>query len=341
MGYETAMVCKPGSAMDRFCTERKLPFYTFRMKGELDFTAGLKIASLCRKRGFNVLHLHSAHAVATGLWAKLFKKSLRLIAVRRVQGPIRKNYFSRYKYTTPNLDRIVCISNAIREALLEDGLPAERLVTIHSGIDLNRFSGDVDTLTFKHRLSIPEHHALVGTVAAITPEKDYPTLIEAARRVVKRMDDVSFCAVGTGSEENAMRELAESIGLGSRFVFTGFRSDVGHFLKCFDIFVLASTREGLGTSILDAQTQGLPVVACRTGGIPEIVHDGINGCLVSPGDPVAMADAILELVSNTDLRNRMGRAAVKSVQEFSIDKTVEKNLALYRSILSGNSDGES
>jgi glycosyltransferase involved in cell wall biosynthesis len=333
MGYQTAMVSKPGSSMASYCMEKGLPFYPVSMHGELDVTAGYRIARLCRRHGFNILHLHSAHALTTGLWAKLFLRGLRLVAVRRVDFPIKKNGFSRYKYTTSALDKMICISHGIRDVLLKDGLDEQRLVTIHSGVDLKRFESEVLPDSFRQNLGVPSGHTVVGTVAAIAGHKDYPNLLHAAKKVIDAHANVTFCAVGDGPDKDAVHALARELGIGDRFIFTGFRKDVGLFLKMFDIFVLASYLEGLGTSILDAQALGLPVVACRTGGIPEVVFDGENGILVPPRDSEALAAAISELLGHPEKRTAMGEKALETVKDFSIEKTVEKNINLYMQLI--------
>jgi glycosyltransferase involved in cell wall biosynthesis len=263
----------------------------------------------------------------------MFCDTVRLIAVRRVAGPIRHNFFSRFKYTTSMLDRIVCVSNAIKEALIRDGIPADRLVTIHSGTDLRKLSPRTDGTPLRKKLGLPENHIIIGTIAAFTPEKDYPSLIMAASKVIETCPDVTFCAVGDGLQQEHMMLLAEKFGLGGRFIFTGFRNDVEQFLSCFDIFALTSIQEGLGTSILDAQAHGLPVVACRTGGIPEIVNDGVNGFLVPVHGPTELADALIKLVRTPSMRKEFGERSIESVKLFSIDRTVKQNIALYKQII--------
>lgn len=333
MGYHTAMVSKPGSVMESYCREKGLPFYPVAMRGELDASAGAKIAALCRKQSFDILHLHSAHALATGLWAKLFFGKLHLIAVRRVNSPIRKNRFSRFKYTTAALDKIICISDGIKRVLLNDSLNPEKLVTIHSGIDLEKFDGIKAPQDFRESIGIPQDHLVVGTVAALSAEKDYPNLLHAAEKILANHNNVTFCAVGDGPEKESMCDLARDLNLGSRFIFAGFRKDVGCLLKIFDIFVLPSYKEGLGTSILDAQALGLPVVACRTGGVPEIVFDGENGYLVPPRDSDALAKAIADLVDHPEKRRAFGERGLETVQNFSIDKTVLMNIELYNQVV--------
>lgn len=331
--YQTSLVCQPDSAIARFCRDKGLPFLPVRMLGEMDVIAGFRIARFCRKHGFTILHLHSSHALAIGLWAKLFYSRLKLIAVRRVDFHIQKNWLSQIKYNTRWLDRIVCISDAIRQVLIEDGIPAEKLLTIHSGIDIHKFDQQQPSADLKRQLGIPPDHIVVGTVAAMVGHKDYPNLLHAAKIVAANQKNVTFCAVGDGPLKNPILELAKQLELGNRFIFAGFQKDTGSFLKMFDIFVLASRLEGLGTSILDAQSMGLPIVACQTGGIPEIVRHEQNGLLVPRKDAAALAEAILKLTRNEVLRIQFGNRSLQTVRVFEIKNTVAKNIELYQQLM--------
>jgi glycosyltransferase involved in cell wall biosynthesis len=279
--------------------------------------------------------LHSSHALAIGLWAKLFYSGLKLIAVRRVDFHIKKNWLSQIKYRTRKLDRIVCISEAIRQVLLADGIPAEKLVTIHSGIDIHKFDHQHSSTNLKEQFGIPANHIVVGTIAAMVGHKDYPNLLNAAKIVIENQEDVTFIAVGDGSLKNSILELAEKLALGNRFIFAGFQKDIGSFLKIFDIFVLASRLEGLGTSILDAQSVGLPIVACQTGGISEIVWHEQNGLLAPRKDAAALAQAILQLTGSENLRKQFGSRSLQTVRAFDIKTTIAKNIELYEHLMKG------
>ncbi len=333
LGYPTALACKPNTAIASHCRHIGIPCFAMTMHGEMDAVTGYRIASLCKKHGYTIAHLHSAHALAYGLWAKLFHRKLHIVAVRRVDFHLKKNPLSRFKYRTRQLKKIVCISDGIHRVMVEDGIPESKLITIHSGIDLKRFDDVPLPPDFKERLGIPANHIVVGTVAAMAGHKDYPNLLHAAKEILKRTDNVSFCAVGNGPDEKEIHSLADRLELGGRFVFAGFRKDVGAFLKSFDVFVLPSYLEGLGTSLLDAQSVGLPVVACDTGGIPEMVRHNDNGLLVPPRDPVALSKAILTLVNSEKMRRDFGNRAKETVAAFSIDLTVQKNIELYRELL--------
>lgn len=332
-GFRTGLVAPPNSALGHFSRDNSLTFFPLRMLGELDALAGYHVARLCRQHGFRILHLHSSHALAIGLWAKLFYSNLKLIAVRRVDFHIRRHWFSRFKYNSRRLDRIVCISQAIRQILIEDGIPTEKLITIYSGIDIHKFDHLTVPVDFKAKLGIPADHIVIGTIAAMAGHKDYPTLLRAARIVCDTLEHVTFCAVGDGSQREMIRRLQNEWGLTGRFILPGYRSDIGHFLKSFDIFVLASKQEGLGTSLLDAQAVGLPAVACHSGGIPEIIEHGQNGWLVPAQDEQALAAALIKLATAPELRAILGQRAQESVKKFDIKYTIEQNLQLYEDLI--------
>jgi glycosyltransferase involved in cell wall biosynthesis len=330
--WPAALVCPTGSVLEERSRVRGVDVHTVPMHGELDIAAGRRIAGIARERGLAILHAHSGHALALGLWARLFNRRLRLVATRRVSFPIRGRLFGRLKYTNALLDRIVCISAPVRDALLSCGVPPALLTVIRSGVDTRRFAGVRPPPHFRRSLGVPAGHLVVGTVASLVEAKDYPTLLRAARIVLDAEPDVSFVAVGGGRLRDELTALAAELGLGRRFLFQGFREDVGSFLKSFDVFVLPSQAEGLGTSVLDAQALGLPVAACRAGGIPEIVADRETGLLVPPSDPPALAAALLELIRSPELRAALGSAARKAAAAHDVSGAVAAHLQLYREI---------
>lgn len=331
-GWPTALACPGASVLAERGHARGWAVHALAMRGELDIAAGGRIARIARTGGFPILHAHSSHALALGLWARLFDRRLRLVASRRVDFPVGGNFLSRLKYSTGVLDRIVCISAAIRDQLAADGVPPAKLVVIPSGVDTRRFAGVRPPPGFRRSLGIPNGHLVIGTVAALADHKDYPNLLRAARLVLDRAPDTTFVAVGDGPLHAQVAALARELGLGRRFLLMGFREDVGSFLKSFDLFVLASKTEGMGTSILDAQALGLPVVACRAGGIPEIVADRETGLLVPTGDPAALAAALLEAIGDPELRAALGAKARKAAAAHDVGRTVAAHEQLYRSL---------
>ncbi len=330
--FSTMLVCQPKSALAEYCQQKRLPFLPIRMHGEADILAGNRIANFARKNGYEIIHLHSSHSISIGLWVKLFNSSVKLIAVRRVDFPISKNLFSQFKYRTRWLSKIVCISQGIMKILLDQGIPKSKLVVIHSGINLEKFASIQRSDDFRKQWHIPIKNILIGTVAAMVGHKDYPNLLNAAKIVLSRHADVTFCAIGSGPDQREIQQQAADLELGNQFIFFDFQKDIRNFLKNFDIFVLASSLEGLGTSILDAQAVGLPIVATETGGIPDAVQNGVNGLLVPPKSAEALAGALESLIKNPELREKFGKNGLQSVKKFAIEHTVQKNIELYHQL---------
>jgi glycosyltransferase involved in cell wall biosynthesis len=159
-------------------------------------------------------------------------------------------------------------------------------------------------------------------------------LLDAWPEVLVACPNARLLLFGQGAEEQHLRAQAERAGLGNRVIFAGFRADLLRFLGHADLVAHPALREGLGVSLLEAQAAGLPVVACRAGGIPEAVADGASAWLVPPGNAVALAGALVQLLQNHDRRHAMGEAGRAHVaQNFSIDAMVSGNLAVYRELL--------
>jgi glycosyltransferase involved in cell wall biosynthesis len=332
-GIESVFVCRPGSKLSEYFKNKALPFLEVPMRGELDIFSAFRIANYARKKGFGIFHLHSAHAHSIGLMAKLFYPKVKLIGVRRVDFKIKNNIFSRIKYRTSLINRIVCISEEIKRVMLKCGINEDKLTVIRSGVDINKFDKIEPDVSFRENYGIPKDYTIIGTVAALTGHKDYPNLLKAASEVLKKIQNVTFVAVGDGKNENEIKKLHSELKLGEKFIFAGYQKKIGKYLKAFDIFVLASKKEGLGTSVLDALSIGIPVIATNAGGIPEMIENGVNGILVSKQNPDELAKAILELINNPERMSMIGKNGKETVSKFSIDNTVEKNIELYKKLL--------
>ena len=193
--------------------------------------------------------------------------------------------------------------------LLGDGVPRQRAVTVHEGIDLGRIAA-ASPAKLHEELWLPHGSPIIGNVAALVPHKGQKHLVEAAALVVRQVPDARFIIAGEGELRPSLEHQIKHLGLEKHVLLAGFRPDVLSVHKAFDMFVMSSVTEGLGTSILDAMACGRPVVATTAGGIPEVVRDGETGILVPPRDHEAMADAIVKLLKDEPLRRRMGAAGL-------------------------------
>ena len=171
-------------------------------------------------------------------------------------------------------------------------------------------------------------------MAKLWQGKGHHIILEAAPAIIKAASNVRFIFVGDGYLRAELEKAVEEKGLKNYVIFTGFRADIPEITAIFDLAVLASFFEGLGRVLLEAMVLGKPVVASRVGGIPEVVIEGVNGFLVSPDDPQALARQIVKLLKDEDLRRRMGQAGKRMIDErFSAKRMVGDIVNVYEELL--------
>jgi glycosyltransferase involved in cell wall biosynthesis len=299
----------------------------------MDLSAAWRLSRLIKQLKPAIVHAHDPHGVAMAGMALSMSTQLAkppLVASRRVDFHLKGNRMSRWKYR--QVDCFICASEAIRQMLVADGVPPERAVTVHEGIDLDRVDA-APPAKLHEELWLPHHAPVVGNVAALVPHKGHRHLIEAAAAVVRQVPDTRFVIAGDGDLRQGLERQIREHHLEKHVLLAGFRPDVLSLHKAFDVFVMSSVTEGLGTSLLDAMACGKPIVATSTGGIPEVVIDGQTGILVPPRDHDAMAAAIVKLLKDPQLRARMGAAGLHRVrQKFSADRMVKDTLRVYQRV---------
>lgn len=325
--YDNIIVCPPQSPLAERAEAIGLKVLPVEMHGEWDLLAVCKLKKIIRKNSIKIVHFHSSHAHALGLLAAKSGGNCKVVLSRRVDFPIKKNILSRLKYS--NVDRIIAISKRVKRVLVADGLLEEKIDVVYSGVDIDRFQNvKADYLISK--LGPNRDKLRIGNIAALAWHKDHKTLIEAARIVVDEFPEVIFLIAGEGPLRREIEILIKRFNLEEEVKLLGFRQDIPEILSILHLFVLSSSWEGLGTSLLDAFASRVPVVATNVGGIPEVVRDGVNGILVPPENPGVLARAIIHLLKNRDLAGRMAEEGFRLVKEkFSIERMVEETRKIY------------
>ena len=328
------LVCQPDSPMAARALEAGAEVFPVAMHGEADLLAGFRIRQLVKTHHYDMIHSHTSHAHALAYMGSVGCKTCRLVT-RRVDFTIFRSRFLKlnsikYRFMA---DYYVAISQKIKEVMVADGIAADRIFVVHSGIDLDRFSGVAgDSLIAEFHLRSDQ--PVVINVAHLAGHKGQQFLVRAIPHVLKEIPGVRFFIIGEGELMTELQDLSDSLGITRALTFTGFRKDVGAFYNMADLFVMSSVQEGLGTAVLDALALGKPVVATKAGGIPEVIKDGKTGRLVEAANPQALAQGIIEMLAHKDQSQAMaqrGQAVVK--EQFSIDAMVENNLAVYRQLL--------
>jgi len=332
-GHRAVLVAHPSGAL-RQRAQEGLELVPLAPRSEMDLAAAWRLSRIVGQLGPDIVHAHDPHAVAMatlGLSMITRAKKPRLVAARRVDFHLARNAFSRWKYR--QVDCFLCASDAIREMLVQDGIPQKKTITVHEGIDTGRIPA-APAAELHKELWLPHRAPIVGNVAALVPHKGQRYLIDAAADVLRREPDARFVIAGEGQLRTTLEHQIKQLHLEKHVILAGFRPDILSVHKSFELFVMSSITEGLGTSLLDAMACGKPVVATRVGGIPEVVVDGETGFLVQPRDHAAMADAIARLLADPGLRDRMGAAGLARVREhFTAEVMVQHTLDAYRWVL--------
>ena len=329
LGHRTVLVAHPTGELRRRA-EEGLDLIPLAPRAEMDLAAAWRLSRVLKQLKPDIVHAHDPHGVAMasiGLSMSTLSRLPRLVASRRVDFHMRQSALSRWKYR--QVDCFICASEAIRQIVVSDGIPGNRTVTVHEGIDLGRVAA-APRAELHPELWLPHEAPLVGNVAALVPHKGQRHLVDAAALVLRKQPDARFIIAGEGELRPSLEHQIRQHHLEKHVILAGFRTDILSLHKAFDIFAMSSVTEGLGTSILDAMACGKPVVATTAGGIPEVVADGETGLLVPPRDAAAMASAIVRLLADRSLRERMGAAGLAHVRErFSAEIMVKKTLEVY------------
>jgi len=327
----------PGGELVRRAAAAGLEVLPLPMRGEFDLAAARRLARVVRDERVDLLHSHTAHAVTLATLATLFcRPRPATVASRRLSFPLRSVLFGRIKYSL-RVDRVIAVSEAIRRLLLRQGLDPGRVVTVHSGIDPERFArGDRRRFRGSLRPALGDEADtafLVGTAGHLATHKGFDIFLAAAAAAAAAVPSARFVVIGRGEGEERLRGVADRLGLAPRVVFAGFRDDMPDVYAGLDLFVLPSiSGEGSPAVLKEAMAAGTPVVATSLDGIEEIVEDARHGLLVPPGDAAGLARAIVILARDAPLRARCSAAAQKRVQEFTADRMVERTEEVYRSI---------
>jgi len=334
-GVDSVLVCPRGSAIAGELSGRISRVHEIPMRGDLDLGLMWRLRRIIRAERPDIVHLHSRRGadLLGGIVARL--AGVKTVLSRRVDNP-EPAFVARWKYRL--YDRVITISEGIRQVLLAEGVDPWRLVCVRSAVGSDAYGKQCDRAWFRQLFGLAGSETVLAVIAQLIPRKGHRYLLRVLPELFAEFPEMRVICFGQGPLEAKLERQVREAGLADRVILAGFRSDLPQILPCLDLVVHPALMEGLGISLLQAAGAGVPIVAVNAGGMPEVVRDGINGLLVPPGDSAALASAIRRLLSDRPLMQRMGQAGRERVEsEFSIDCMVEGNLQVYRDLCS--SDG--
>jgi len=237
-----------------------------------------------------------------------------------------------YGATARFTDCLLAVSEEVKQYHVErTGVSQEKIFIIENGVDIERFKGqDAAGQKVRDELDIAPDAIVFGIIGRLKPQKDHATFLESAREILVQYPTARFLVVGDGPLYSELEAKALELDLFPSLIFTGVRTDIPAVMSALDVLVLSSRWEGLPNVVLEAMAAARAVVATSVDGVEGVVTSGKTGLLVPPGDSLALAQACLELVSNPDLRYRLGQAGYRYVAEnYSLDMMVDRYEARY------------
>lgn len=314
-GYRQRLVARRGAPLADACSD--IPGLEVRA------TFSQPLLAAAAANGADLLHAHEARGIYS-CWLAASLWSTPWLLTRRVDNPFKSSFLRNRAYR--GATAIAGVSSKIRQ----------QIEAFYPGIRCDVVADAHANLSDGHRtpVEMQERYAgktIIGHVGALDhSHKGQGTIIEVAKTAAASDPSLHFILVGDGRDEVAMKAAAEGL---SNIEFTGYVSNVDDWLSVFDLFVFPSLHEGLGSTLLDAMSFGLPVVATNVGGIPDIVEDRINGLLIPPEQPDALYSGIREILDDPVLRRDLSQGARAQAERFSPDVMADRYAALYRRML--------
>lgn len=332
--------------LDQECAKLGLKTCILNMRGYWDLRAWWKFYRFIKDDKIDLIRTYGLKAHIIGrIMGKLAGATAHITSVRSTD-PWRKWYHSLLDFLTSGLTDVF-ISNSEAGRIVthqREHIPLSKIVTIHNGIDLTEYIPDtpkISACSVTHRTSfgISPTDRVMGTIANFRTMKGHKTIVDALPRIQEQIPNIKCLFVGTAFVkekyyEAEIRRYVQEQHLDHAIVFTGARRDIPQILSIFDIFLLPSLWEGFSTALLEAMAMKVPVIASDVGGNPEIIEQGITGILIPPQDPVALAEAVIHVLTHPNIVEKMRQAGYERVQHmFSLDSLVATTETVYEHII--------
>jgi glycosyltransferase involved in cell wall biosynthesis len=300
-------------------------------------TRPLTVARVLNRLKIDVLHVHHVplyRRVATG--ARMSRvKGIVLTEHAKYSISRSTNLQAACRSAAKHVSHFTTVSTDLKGYFVSElGIPADRIKVVINGVDTKRFRPTEEKEALDGMLQIPPAKHTLLSVGRLCEAKDQLTLLRAIKRLTQKGVDVRLGLIGDGELSQLLNDKVTELELGRRVELLGSQSSVERILPHADLFVLSSRREGLPMALLEAMACGLPIVSTAVGGIPEVVKDGVHGCLVPPETDEVLAERIGALLGQPDVMSRMSAANRRIVKsDHSMTKTAETYAALYESIV--------
>lgn len=328
-GHTVVIACHKGSILAKKAADAGITVYELNMVKRAHITNIPKLIRIMKEERIEVVATHSSvDSWAGGIAAKLSGR--KLVRFRHNLYPIGKDPLTRLIYAMP--DRIIAIGDMIGEALGHYGIKKQKIAVIRSSVDITGFEPGGEDL--REETGIPKEAVVIGNTSTFTKVKGQEMLLTAFNEICARFPCYLLFA-GRLNEESKRKYLPlVDRQYQDRVIFLGHRDDIPRVLRTLDVFVFPSLLEGLGTALLEAMAMKRPVVASDIATFRNFIEQGRNGVLFSHDAAGDLAEKVVRLIRDEDMRKRLGEKARETIiRKFSLEVMIRKTEALYRSVL--------
>ena len=334
--FKIILAISPSSPLYKKADSYNIPLLSLKI-GRWKFNPVViwKLSRFLETHKVDILHTHrsSDHWVGV-LTVKLSRKlsaQCRIIRTRHNFTRIKNNCINNKLYNEWT-DRIIAVAEVIREQLIdENNISENKIITIHSSIDTEKFKGEFDYGKIRNEFSISSDTVVLGMVGRLREHKDYPNMFVALKIIIKKFKNIKLLIVGDGILESQLKSMVQKMELSNYVIFTGKRGNIPQILSGIDIFVLSSSVEGSPAVIKEALIMEKPVVSTNAGGLPEIIQNGATGVLVPPHNPEALANGIFDVINDMDKALEMAKKGKQVIiNQFSETRLAELTAEVYK-----------
>ncbi len=313
-----------------------LELKVFDCSGKFDLKTIQAIRKYVKENKIDVIHSHGYKSNLFSLLAAVGTGSRKFTTCHNWLGKtIKMKFYARLdKFFLKKFDKVVAVSEVLLDEIARCGVPKDKIVVIHNGVNTDCPDVREDTRRLRASLGISEENKIILSVGRLSEEKGLKYLLDAAQTIKEHNKNIKLIIAGDGPLRNELEVKAKESGLGEHVFFLGVRDDIPVLLQCADVFVLPSLVEAMPMALLEAMAAAKPVVASEVGSVPEIIKDGYSGILAAPGDTAGLARAIESLLADWSKAESLAEKAFETVKrDFSSKAMGERYMEVYEQCL--------
>ncbi|MBC8184489.1 glycosyltransferase family 4 protein [candidate division KSB1 bacterium] len=309
----------------------------FLCQGRFDLRTILSIRKFIKVNNIKIVHSHGYKSNFYALMATMFTKVQKITTCHLwTEGSFKNRiYEAMDRFWVTRFDKIVTVSDKLKDQVLKTTVSSNKVTTIYNGIDLNRFNHPFKNSNLRKEFNIKKSTKVIGTIGRLTEQKGHLFLLESARQILKDFPDTGFLFVGDGHLRQVLQNKIDELDLHNHVIFTGIRKDIPEILAMIDLFVLPSLDEGFPMILLEAMAAQKPVIATNVGDVSSVLINRKTGILIPPDDRTQLINAVTELLSDKKLANELAHQGYLKVKEnYSSQRMAEKYAEIYKDCFS-------